>query len=62
MVKDVINKHYAIAYIAMILKVTLDFLHTLAQLMKLLFNANPLSILSPPTHIQYHATHFVWES
>ena len=58
MVKDVTNKHYTIAYITIILKVTLNFLYTLAQLMKLFFYANLLSILSPPYHMHYHMQSF----
>ena len=58
MVKDFTNKHYAIVDIAMILNVKLNFLHTLAKLMKQLLNANSLSTYSPPTHKQYRMQSF----
>ena len=49
-------KYYAIVYIAMYLKVPLNFFYMLMQLMKQSFYAKPLRILSAPTHVLYIIT------
>ena len=51
MVKDIANKQHGIAYIVVIFKGDIKLLVNSGITLKTMFYANPLSILSPFTHM-----------